>query len=96
MDGLRSIIDINSHSAMDVGQLREGTRHIQGSKAEFQGRTRGEEVDTVGRWPPLVDADWHAFCQAIYKGIGGSERSELYEQELRRRVKVKKRKPFGQ
>ena len=19
--------------------------------------------------PPLVDADWHAFCQAIYKGI---------------------------
>ena len=51
---------------------------------------RAEEVDTVkarinidhvesGRWPPLVDADWHAFCQAIYKGIGGSERSELYE-----------------
>ena len=28
------------------------------------------------RWgPPLVDADWHAFCQAIYKGI---ESSELY------------------
>ena len=23
------------------------------------------------RWgPPLVDAAWHAFCQAIYKGIG--------------------------
>ena len=21
--------------------------------------------------PPLVDADWHVFCQAIYKGIGG-------------------------
>ena len=24
------------------------------------------------RWgPPLVDADWHAFCQALYKGIEG-------------------------
>ena len=24
------------------------------------------------RWePPLVDADWHAFCRAIYKGIEG-------------------------
>ena len=22
------------------------------------------------RWgPPLVDADWYAFCQALYKGI---------------------------
>ena len=28
--------------------------------------------------PPLVDADWHVFCQAIYKGIGGSEWEELY------------------
>ena len=24
------------------------------------------------RWgPPLVDADWHAFCKAICKGIEG-------------------------
>ena len=41
---------------------------------------RAEEVRTLkacvdtdhiedDRWrPPLVDADWHAFCQAIYKG----------------------------
>ena len=29
--------------------------------------------------PPLVDADWHAFCQAIYKGIEGSEWEELFE-----------------
>ena len=27
---------------------------------------------------PLVDADWHAFCQAIYNGIEGSEWEELY------------------
>ena len=26
------------------------------------------------RWgPPLVDTDWYTFCQAIYKGIEGSE-----------------------
>ena len=32
------------------------------------------------RWrPPLVDADWHAFCRAIYKGIEGSEWENLYE-----------------
>ena len=30
------------------------------------------------RWgPPLVDADWHAFCQAIYKRIEGKELEEL-------------------
>ena len=29
-------------------------------------------------WPPLVDADCHAFSQAIYKGIEGEEWEELY------------------
>ena len=32
------------------------------------------------RWgPPLVDADWHAFAQAIYAGIEGSEWEELHD-----------------
>ena len=31
------------------------------------------------RWrAPLVDADWHAFCQAIYKGNEGKDWEELY------------------
>ena len=46
---------------------------------------KGEEVDTLRAcinvdhigatfWgPPLVDADWHAFCHAMCEGIGGSE-----------------------
>ena len=29
--------------------------------------------------PPLVDADWHVFCQAIYKGIEGEDWEELYD-----------------
>ena len=44
---------------------------------------RADEVDTqrafittehieFERWgPPLIGADWHAFCQAIFKGIEG-------------------------
>ena len=42
---------------------------------------------------PLVDADWHAFCQAIYKGIEGRDwegrEGELYEhhKELKRKHK---------
>ena len=52
--------------------------------------------------PPLVDADWHAFCQAIYKGIGGEEWEELYchNREMSRvtgaknHVRVKKQEPF--
>ena len=32
------------------------------------------------RWgPPLVDADWHAFCQAIYKSIEGEDWGKLYD-----------------
>ena len=27
----------------------------------------------ASRWGPLVDGDWHAVCQAIYKGVGGAE-----------------------
>ena len=29
--------------------------------------------------PPLVDAGWHAFCQALYKGIEGEHWGEMYE-----------------
>ena len=51
---------------------------------------RAEEVGTLEacmnidhieeyRWgPPLVDAERHALCLAIYKGIEGSEWEELY------------------
>ena len=32
------------------------------------------------RWgPPLVDADWYAFCQALYKGIEGKDWEEMFD-----------------
>ena len=45
------------------------------------------------RWgPPLVDADWYAFCQALYKGIEGDDWEEMYEshKEMSRAVGVRK------
>ena len=66
---------------------------------------RAEEVNTQkscinvdhmaqDRWePPLVDADWHAFCQTIYKGTEGKYWEELYYyhfKEMRTAASVKK------
>ena len=45
------------------------------------------------RWaPPLVDADWDAFCQALYTGVEGEDWGEMYDsyKEMRRAVGVKK------
>ena len=44
------------------------------------------------RWdPPLADADWHEFCQALYKGIEEEDWGELYDayKEMGRAVGVK-------
>ena len=37
-------------------------------------------MDESERWsPPLVDADWCAFCQALYKGIEGEDWEEMLD-----------------
>ena len=65
---------------------------------------RAEEVGTwkscinvdhiaKGRWGLLlVDADWHAFCQALHKGIDGEDCGELFDayKDMSRAVGVKK------
>ena len=40
----------------------------------------------------MVDTDWHAFCQTLYKGIEGEDSEELYDayKEKSRAVGVKK------
>ena len=45
------------------------------------------------RWvPPLVDADWHAFCRAIFQGIEGQEWEAMFHhnKDLHSAVKSKK------
>ena len=37
-----------------------------------------DHIEEIEWGPPLVDADWHGFCQAIYKGMEGKEWEELY------------------
>ena len=32
---------------------------------------------TLRTGPPMVDADWYAFCQALYKGIEVEDREEM-------------------
>ena len=41
---------------------------------------------------PLVGHDWHAFCQALYKGIEGEDWEEMYfsYKEMSRAVEMRK------
>ena len=53
------------------------------------------DLSDVGnrRWePPLVDEDWHAYCQAIFEGVDGPERGAVYDQykDLHQAAKSKK------
>ena len=43
--------------------------------------------------PPLVDADWYAFCQALYRGIEGEDWEEMYESYKEMSGAVGVRKP---
>ena len=61
------------------------------SESPYEVTSRAEEVGTSKalidvnhiepeRWClPLVDADWYAFCQALYKGIEGEDREEMHD-----------------
>ena len=119
MEGLRNFIEIDNHSALEVGYLKEGTRSFEVRRPRFEEggpevpiregpeelTLRTEEVgarkacinvDHIAqdRWRLLlVDADWHAFCQAIYKGIDGRNWVDLYEhyQEMSWAAGVRKR-----
>ena len=60
---------------------------------------RAEEVGTLKAYVnvnhmgrPLLDHDWHAFCQALYKGTEGEYWVEMYDsyKEMSRAVGVKK------
>ena len=104
MDGLRRFIQADNDSAVDVGDLRRGTRSLLVTKPQLSEAfpqatiregadeltVRADEVGTQRafintkhiefkrRRPPLVDADWHACCQAIYREVEGKEWENLY------------------
>ena len=52
--------------------MREGDEELTLRTEEVGSKKSCINVDHIAqdRWgPPLVDADWHAFCQANFKGI---------------------------
>ena len=50
-----------------------------------------DHIEKETWWSSLVDADWHAFCQALYKGIEGEDWGKLFDvyKEMSRAVGVK-------
>ena len=121
MEGLRNFIQVDNHSAQEVGHLSEGVgtfqvRRPKGEEGcpEVLVRESPDELllraDEVGTWkscinvdfitkerwgPPVVDADWHAFCQALYKATEGEDWEELFDsnKEMSRAVAGKVKKP---
>ena len=69
----------------------EGSSEVTVRESPDELTSRAEEVNTwkaltsvnhiePGRWgPPLVDADWCAFCQTLYKGIEGKDWEDMYD-----------------
>ena len=56
--------------------IREGPEGLTLRAEEVNTQKSCINVDHIAqdRWgPPLVDADWHAFCQAIHQGIEGKD-----------------------
>ena len=64
------------------GSIREDPEKLTLRTEEVRSEKSCINVDHIAqdRWrTPLADADWHAFCQAIYKGIEGRDWEELYD-----------------
>ena len=62
--------------------IREGPEELTPRAEEVGSKKSCINIDHIAedRWGPfLVDADLHAFCQAIYKGIEGSEWEDMHE-----------------
>ena len=66
---------------VDELTLREGA----GEEGTLRSFITTANVGASRWWPPLVDEDWHATCQAIYNGVEGAEREKLYYKFVERR-----------
>ena len=62
-------------------QIREGVSEStfrEGEEGTLRSFINTACVGDSRRGPPLVDEDWHAVCQAIYKGVEGAEWENFY------------------
>ena len=81
--GTRSLKVQKPHfsEAFPEAAIREGANEstFRADEVETQRAFISTDHIEFERWGlPLVDADRHAFCEAIYKGSEGEEREELY------------------
>ena len=96
-EGLRSfkVRRLKGSEVYPEVHVRESPDELTLGAEEVGTRKSCINVDHIakGRWgPPWVDADWHAFCQALYKGIEGEDWGEVYDayKEMSRAVGVEK------
>ena len=90
-DGLRHFIRVDNEHALDVWALRRCTQTFEVRKPKVpwhwelkNGRPRRLWFISTTlkrkKWSPFLgDADWYAFCQALYKGIEGKDCEEMYD-----------------
>ena len=88
---LESHAEAWEHSKFGSQKVLEGRSDVSVRESPDELTLRAEEVVTSKayidvkhiepeRWcPPLVDADWYAFCQALYKGIEGKDWEDMYD-----------------
>ena len=72
-------------------KVPDGCQEVTVTESPEELTLRAEEVGTVKAYVnvdhiarercglPNVDYDWHAFCQALYQGIEGEDREEMYD-----------------
>ena len=96
MDQVKSAKERREEGGSDV-IVRESPDELTLSAEEVVTSKALIDVNHIepARWgPPLVDADWYAFCQALCKGTEGEDWEEMYDsfQVMSRAVGVKKPK----
>ena len=89
---LRRFTTVDNHEAVTHGDLewplvcpeaavREGAEELTLRRGEEGGLRTFVDATNVGDsrcGPPLVDKDWHAICQDIFKGIGGEQWERMF------------------
>ena len=71
-----SVVELQFTADFPEAVVREGADELtlrRGEEGTQRSFTNTTNAGDNRWWPPLVDEDWHAICQAILKGIEGEE-----------------------